>query len=105
MKKTIWSIDLKNIGTTKEVDEGYVINTLFETDVPMPAGLLIPAWDFKTNSWYDAGANVDGQLKPILGMVAQLIKQNVEYEERFAKLEEIHKQDTPLEGSAENVSE
>lgn len=101
----IWSIDLKNIGTTKEVDEGYVINTLFETDVPMPSGLLIPAWDSKTKSWYDAGANVDGQLKPILGMVAQLIKQNVEYEERFAKLEEIHKQDTPLEGSAENVSE
>lgn len=97
----IWSIDLKNIGATKEVSDDYVINTLFETDMPMPEGLLIPAWDAKTKSWYDAGANVDGQLKPILGMVSQLIKQNVDYGQRLAKLEEIHKQDTPLEGSAE----
>ncbi|EQB4889907.1 hypothetical protein ACM6P1_03630 [Enterococcus faecium] len=47
---------------------------------------------------------MDGQLKPVMAMVSQLIKQNVAYEKRLAKLEEIHKQDTPLEGSAENVS-
>lgn len=101
MKKTIWSIDPKNIGSTKEVDESYVINSLFETDVPMPTGMLIPAWDNKTNSWYDAGSNVDSQLKPVMAMVSQLIKQNADYGQRIAKLESYHKQDTPLEGGAE----
>ena len=95
----IWSIDLKNIGAAKEVSDDYVINTLFETDVPMPSGLLIPAWDSKTKSWYDAGSNVDERMKPILSMVSQLIKQNVEYEKRLAKLESYHRVDTPLEGS------
>lgn len=105
MKKTIWSIDPKNIGSTKEVDESYVINSLFETEVPMPTGMLIPAWDNKTNSWYDAGASVDVQLKPVMAMVSQLIKQNASLVQRIAALEEFHKQDTPetpnIEGSAE----
>ncbi|EOT42755.1 hypothetical protein ACWOE3_10195 [Enterococcus dispar] len=104
-EKNVYSIDPATLGQKKTVAANYKINTLYETEVEPPANYLILAWDNKTRSWYDAGANVDGQLKPILGMVSQLIKQNVEYEKRFARLEEFHKIDTPLEGSSENVSE
>ncbi|WP_237579203.1 hypothetical protein [Enterococcus sp. JM9B] len=105
MKKTIWSIDPKNIGSTKEVDESYVINSLFETEVPMPTGMLIPAWDNKTNSWYDAGANVDGQLKPVMAMVSQLIKQNASLVQRITALEKFHEQGTPMEDPTEGGAE
>lgn len=103
--KYVYSVDKATLGQKKLVDLNYKINSLYETEKEPLKDALILSWDAKTGSWYDAGTNVDGQLKPILGMVSQLIKQNVEYEKRFARLEEFHKIDTPLEGSAENVSE
>lgn len=100
-EKIVYSIDPATLGQKKTVATNYKINTLYETEVEPPAGMLILAWDNKTNSWYDAGANVDGQLKPVMMMVSQLIKQNADYGQRLAKLESYHKQDTPLEGGAE----
>ncbi|MFS1193742.1 hypothetical protein [Enterococcus lactis] len=103
-EKIVYSIDPATLGQKKTVATNYKINTLYETEVEPPANYLILAWDNKTRSWYDAGANVNGQLKPVMAMVSQLLKQNADYGQRLAKLESYHRIDTPLEdpeGSAE----
>ncbi|MFD1466464.1 hypothetical protein ACFQ4L_10365 [Lapidilactobacillus mulanensis] len=85
--KTIWSLDPKSLGQTKQVDESYQVNPLFETEVALPTGLLIPAWDSKAQGWYDAGGGVGEKYDPVSKMVAQLLLKNASLEARVATLE------------------
>lgn len=85
--KNVYSIDSATLGQKKVVDADYKINTLYETEVEPIQNALILAWDFKTGTWYDAGQNVDEQLKPVTMMVANLIKENTLLKIRVEKLE------------------
>ncbi|MCU7356704.1 hypothetical protein N7O58_03285 [Enterococcus dispar] len=94
--KKVYSTDKATLGQEKTVSISYKINTLCETEVEPPKNALILTWDNKTNSWLDAGAIVDEQLKPVIMMLAQVIKQNADQEQRIKDLE-----DKLSEGSVE----
>lgn len=94
--KYVYSVDKATLGQKKLVDLNYKINSLYETEKEPLKDALILSWDAKTGSWYDAGANVDSQLKPVMLMLAQVIKQNADQEQRIKDLEA-----TLAEGSVE----
>lgn len=94
--KYVYSVDKATLGQKKLVDLNYKINSLYETEKEPLKDALILSWDAKTGSWYDVGANVDSQLKPVMLMLAQVIKQNADQEQRIKDLE-----DKLSEGSVE----